>query len=89
MKFSRESFALLGLPDLLLNIWDYAHSKQTEITKKYTKWCLELVSERWLDDEYLDFGFVINSIIDGNRNFCDFGKIPLCHKNKIFDIIKQ
>ena len=89
MKFSKESFALLGLPDLLLNIWSYAHSKQPEISIQYTKLCIELVSECWLDGEYLDFGFVINSIIDGNRNFCDFGKIASCDKDTIFDIIKK
>ena len=41
MKFSKESFALLGLPDLLLNIWSYARSKQTEISLQNAKWCIE------------------------------------------------
>ena len=77
MKFSKESFARLGLPDLLLNLWDYAdpRHKDCKICLQYAKWQVELLSELWLDDEDLDFGFVINSVVDGSKNFCDFGKI--------------
>ena len=88
MKFSKESFSLLGLPDLLLNIWSYAHSGQrTEITLQYAKWCGELAAERWLEDEYLDCNFVMQNILNGNKNFCDFGKIASCDKETIYDII--
>ena len=76
MKFSKESFASLGLPDLLLN--------QLQNLLQYAKWQIELLSELWLDDEYLDFGFVINSIVDGNKNFCDFGMIAFCNKYTLF-----
>ena len=91
MKFSKESFARLGLPDLLLNLWGYANGcvnlNNCKICLQYAKWQIELLSELWLDDEYLDFGFVINSTVDGNKNFCDFGKIASCDKNTIYDII--
>ena len=91
LKFSKESFACLDLPDLLLNIFDYSHSSCIDCTKctQYAKWCIELVSEPWLDDKYLDFLFLINSILNDNRNFCDFGKISSDDRNKIFDIIKK
>ena len=91
LKFSKASFAHLDLPDLLLNIFDYSHSSCVDCPKciQYAKWCIELVSERWLDDEYLDFLFVINSILNDNRKFCDFGKIWSADRHKIFDIIKK
>ena len=93
MKFSKESFARLGLPDLLLNIWSYANGcvnvNNCKICLQYAKWQIELLSELWLDDEYLDLGFMINSIVDGNKNFCDFGEIASCDKNTMYDIIRK
>ena len=47
-KFSKETFSQLDLPDLLLNVYLYMHTSgpQTEIEKKYAKWCGELAAER-------------------------------------------
>ena len=39
-KFSKEDFAELDLPDLLINIWSYA-IYQDKIIKTYCQWCVE------------------------------------------------
>ena len=81
----------MGLPDLLLNLWDYVNPrhKDCNICLQYAKWQIELLPEHWLDDKYLDFGFVIESVIDGNKEFCDFEKIASCDKDTIYNIVRK
>ena len=91
IKFSKKSFALLDLPNLLVNVWSYCHGqcRQCKICVQYAKWCVEIISERWRDEEYRDFPFVINAVIDGDKNFCDFGRISSADRYIIYDIIKK
>ena len=76
MKFSKETFSRLDLANLLLNVHSYVHASgpQTEIEKQYAKWCGELAVERWRSD-YMDYNFVMKSILYRNKNFIDLGKV--------------
>ena len=46
MKFSKESFAELGLPDLLLNVWEYSNYLTEPILNQHCEWCVELAKEQ-------------------------------------------
>ena len=83
IKFSKESFACLDLPDLLLNIWSNATDLKNPILNQYTIWCTELAGEQWDGDEYLDYKTVMTHLLSGNKNFYDFGTIASCDK-KLF-----
>ena len=88
MKFSKETFSRLDLPDLPLDIWSYAHGQKTDITLQYAKWCGELAAECWLP-KYLDFNFFMRCLLRENKNFYNFGKIPSCDKHLIYEMITK
>ena len=60
MKFSKEDFANLDLPDLLLNIWEYSNYLTDPILKSYCEWCVELAKEQW-QPSFKNFQFVTNN----------------------------
>ena len=88
MKFSKQSFSDLGLPDILLNVHCYTHSCQCAVCVQYANLCMEIAAERWWP-EYLNYSYVMLSIINGNKNFPDFGKISSDKKHVIYQYIKK
>ena len=90
LKFSKQTFALQNVPDLLLNVFDYftGPCPNCHICKQYTKWCIEILSARWRSD-YYELNFVINSLRNGNPNFPDFGKTLNATKNRIYAYIRK
>ena len=85
-KFSKATFQLLGLPDLLINVWSYADYPDNEIFLCYQQWCVEAAFKKW-SKNYLDFGYVINNLKKQNKKFCYFGRIFSEDKNFIYRII--
>ena len=88
MKFSKQSFSDLGLPDILLNVHCYTHSCQCTVCVQYANLCMEIAAERWWP-EYLNYSYVMLSIINGNKNFPDFGKILSDKEHVIYQYIKK
>ena len=88
LKFSLNSFRQLDLPNLLINIWDYADRPDDPICKQYQKWCITAAKEQW-QDTFIDFDFVITALKKQNRNWYDFGKISSDERNKICIIISK
>ena len=58
LKLSSNSFRQLDLPNLLINIWDYAYKPNCPICKQYRKWCITAAKEQW-GNLFIDFDFVI------------------------------
>ena len=58
LKPSSNSFRQLDLPNLLINIWDYADKPNCPICKQYRKWCITAAKEQW-GNLFIDFDFVI------------------------------
>ena len=81
MKFSKQSFSYLGLPDILLNVHCYTYSCQCTVCAQYANWFMEIAAKRWRS-EYLNYSYVIPSIINGNKNFPD-------KKHFIYQYIKK
>ena len=84
LKFSKQTFNQLDLPNLPINIWDYA-SCGCVICSQYQKWCVEVSKTKWSPD-FIDFDYVIILITNlkrQNKNFYDFGTISSANKNKI------
>ena len=87
MELSRRDFSKKTLPDLILNIHNYTHNiPKTASTLQYAKWCCEIAAEQWLP-EYLNFTFVMESIIFRNKNF--FDNIQPCDKHLIYEMIRK
>ena len=74
LKFSLNFFRQLVLPNLLINIWDYADRPDDPICKQYQKWCKTAAKEQW-QDTFIDW--------------YDFGKISSDERNKIYIIISK
>ena len=79
LKFSKESFLELDLADLLINVWSYVDYLHDFVINQYCQYCIKCSCEKW-DEDYLDFHFVIKSILDRNTNFFDFGEISNSEK---------
>ena len=89
LKFSKELFAELELPDLLINICSYAeYIKHDRVLNLYCQCCVECAFEKW-SDEYLNFSFVMKNLLRNNKNFADFSKIFSADKNKTCCLIKK
>ena len=88
LKFSLNSFRQLDLPNLLINIWDYANKPDCPICKQYLKWCITAAKEQW-ENAFINFDFVINALKKQNRNWYDLGKISSANRNKIYLIISK
>ena len=80
MKFSKESFAELGLPDLLLNVWEYSNYLTELILNQHCEWCVELAKEQW-QPSFKNFQFVINNLRKRNKQFYNFGRISSADKS--------
>ena len=89
MELSRRSFSSKTLPDLLSNIHCYTHKiPEVPETLQYAKWCVEIAAEQWLP-EYLNFTFVMESILYVNKDFYGFDKLQPCDKHLIYEIIRK
>ena len=88
MKFSKNDFSDLDLPNLLINIWTYTDHLHDPSVKKYEKRCVELVKEKW-QSHYLDFDYVIEMLKEKIKEFYDFGKIFTANRGIIYKIITQ
>ena len=74
MKFSKNDFSDLDLPNLLINIWTYTDHLHEPSVKQYKKWCVELAKEK-RQSHYLDFDCVIEMLKEKSKEFYDFCKI--------------
>ena len=83
LKFSKELFLELDLADLLINIWSYVDYLHDFVINQYCQYCIECSYEK-LDEDYLDFHFIIKIILDRNTTFFDFGEISNNEKNIIY-----
>ena len=88
LKCSLNSFRQLDLPNLLINIWDYADRPDDPICKQYQKWCITAAKEQW-QDTFVDFDFAITVLKKQNRNWYDFSKMSSDKRNKIYIIISK
>ena len=90
LKFSLYSFRQLDLPNLLINIWDYADKRHDDcpICKQYSKCCVIAAKEKW-SSNFIDFDFVINNLKKQNKKWFDVGKLsPASRDNIYFAICK-
>ena len=76
------------MPNLLINIWDYANKPNCPICKQYQKWCISAAKEKW-KDSYIEFDFVIGCLKKQNKNWFDFGEISLANRNQIYVVISK
>ena len=87
LKFSQATFDRLDLPDLFINMWDYAHYTNCPC-KRYYYFCAEAAAKKWLP-RYLRYDYVTRQIKMQNRCFIDFGKISTERKNTIYALIER
>ena len=86
LKFSKQRFPEIELPDLLLNVWCYADQQNDLICVQYQQWCVEVAKERW-SSQYLDFDYVIENLRKQSRKFYNFDKIFSADKIIIYRLI--
>ena len=89
LKFLKATFMQHQMPDLILNLWDYSEDLQCPICNKYARWCIQCISKKWNVDKYLDFQFVIQNVINHNKNWHDFSRISPVTKNYIYNAITK
>ena len=90
MVITSENFAKLSLHDLLCNIYSYAEyvikGNCASFFNDYIDYCVEFSERQW-DETFLNFNFVIQSLL--HQKHFDFSDI--CHNNlhTIIDLIKK
>ena len=47
MPLEEIFFLHLDLPELLINIWEYADKPNDPILIQYKKWCIEVAKQKW------------------------------------------
>ena len=85
LKFSLDTFCQHDLPNLLINIWDYAYhinEKSCIVCQTYQGWCIVAAREKWLD-QFINFDFIINNLQKQNRNWVDFDTFSSATRNQI------
>ena len=80
MVSSKYNFLNLKLPDLLINIWDYADhlnsSVECVLCKQYQKRCIEAAKQK-RKPEYINFEYVIKNLRMQNKKFYNFGETKM------------
>ena len=74
LKFSKQGFRELELPDLLLNVWCYADQPNDPICVQYQQSCVEV-------------DYVIENLRKPNKKFYNLGNISSADKNIIYRLI--
>ena len=86
LKFSLDTFRQHDLPNLLINIWDYAyHIKEKGCNgfQTYLGWCTIAAREKW-SDQLIAFDFVIDNLQKQNRNWVNFDPFSAATRNQIY-----
>ena len=83
---SKETFMRLGIPKLLINVWEYndPENKNCQICIQYEKWCIEALQSMW-QPEFYSFDFVIKQIHAQNETFCNLGKYSSQDRHLIYN----
>ena len=85
LKFSLDLFRQIDLPNLLINIWDYADKKHSDcsVCKQYSEWCVMIAKEKWT--RFLkDFDFAIGNMKKQNKKCFDVGKLLPATRSNIY-----
>ena len=56
---TKENFKFLGVPNLLVNVFGYGEIVSLKLNKK---WCLELLKEKWNNEEWLPLDLVLKNL---------------------------
>ena len=90
MVITSENFAKLSLHDLLCNIYSYAEyvikGNCASFFNDYIDYCVEFSERQW-DETFLNFNFVIQSLLH-HKHF-DFSNICCDDLHIIIDLIKK
>ena len=86
MLLEKIFFLHLDLPNLLINIWEYADKPNDPILIQYQKWCIEVAKQKW-QPQFINFDYVIRNLEERNKKFYDFGKISPADRDVIYRII--
>ena len=86
MLLEKFFFLHLDLPNLLINIWEYADKPNDPILIQYQKWCIEVAKQKW-QPQFINFDYVIRNLEERNKKFYDFGKISPADRDVIYRII--
>ena len=87
LKFTKQDFRELSVPDNILNVWIYNYfdkHKPCFTCDTYSKYCEEVLKEEQLDD-WGDFDFVIGKIKNYDKNFVDLNRYSEITKWEILD----
>ena len=80
------------LNKMKVNIWCYnqneKHKNLCTICQTYTKLSIKALREKWQED-WGDLDYLVQKIIEGNRQYIDLGKYSNETKHEIIDFIKK
>ena len=86
MRLEKKFFLRLDLPNLLINIWEYAHKPNNPILILYQKWCIEVAKQK-SQPQIINFDYVFRNLKKRNKKFYDFGKISSADRDVSYTII--
>ena len=84
LKFSKNDFKELSIPDLVHNIFSYKDSQNWKL-HVYLIWCIERLQEAWFES-FRPFNVFLNELLNGiHDDFLD----ELCDETyfKVFSIL--
>ena len=67
---TKENFEFLDVPNLLVNVFGYGEIVSLKLHKK---WCIELLEEKWNNEEWLPLDLVLKNL--KNEDFFMFDKV--------------
>ena len=78
--------------DLLCEICIFSNcswSRLCRVCKKYLRWCLELLQDRWNTEKYIDFYDALQIVRDNKKPFCKSLKFEYWRKEHIIQLISK
>ena len=73
LKFTKNDFRQEDTPDLLINIWTYnyhkPHCENCNACKIYCEWCIEILAERWNEEQWGDMNTAMEKLKKNDENF--------------------
>ena len=88
---SKENFARLDIPNLIINICDYKDRQSDPILRQYQQWCVECLYDQWhrnqwVADAFRPFDVFLNELLTGVHD-AFMRHISTETKDKIFSLI--
>ena len=81
---TKERFADLRVPDLLVNVYCYGNTCCLKLHKRFNE---EILEEKWGEENWLPLKLALKDL--NSKDFLDFGKVSSYHLDNIYEVLRK